>query len=158
MAFTDILITSIGRDLLYKNNGNGTFTEVSGSAGLSRSVAWHTGSTFGDFDNDGFLDLYVAAYIDIHSISLNEPAPICPDSGLPAFCGPIGLRPGRGILYHNNGDGTFRDVTQQAGLTAAKPAHSFTPIFADFDHDGKQDLFIANDSDPNLLFLNQGRG
>jgi len=78
---TDILITTIGRDLLYKNNGDGTFTDVSGAAGLSRDVAWHTGSSFGDFDDDGLLDFYVAAYVDIHSISLNEPAPVCPYSG-----------------------------------------------------------------------------
>ena len=157
-GYADILITTIGRDLLYRNNGNGTFTDVSVAAGLSRNVAWHTGSTFGDFDNDGFLDLYVAAYIDIHSLSLAEPAPVCPYSGLPAFCGPIGLKPDRGILYRNNGDGTFREVTTAAGLAAVKPAHSFTPVFSDFNGDGKPDLFIANDSDPNLLFLNQGNG
>ena len=157
-GLSDILITTIGRDLLYKNNGNGTFTETSSAAGLSQSVAWHAGSTFGDFDNDGFLDLYVAAYVDIHSISLNSPAPVCPYAGLPAFCGPIGLKPERGILYHNNGNGTFTDVTRQAGLMAAKAAHGFTPVFDDFDHDGKIDLFIADDSDPNLLFINQGNG
>ena len=157
-GYADILITAIGRDLLYRNNGNGTFTDVSSAAGLSRNVAWHTGSAFGDYDNDGFLDLYVAAYIDIHSLSLAEPAPVCPYSGLPAFCGPIGLKPDRGILYHNNGDGTFRDVTNAAGLASAKPAHSFTPVFDDFNGDAKPDLFIANDSDPNLLFLNQGNG
>ena len=157
-GYTDILITAIGRDLLYKNNGNGTFTEVSAAAGLSRSVAWHTGSTFGDFDNDGFLDLYVASYLDLSALSLSEPAPVCPYQGFPAFCGPIGLKPGRGILYRNNGDGTFSDVTQKSGLAAAKAAHSFTPVFEDFNQDGKPDLFIANDSDPNLLFLNQGNG
>ncbi len=157
-GYTDILITTIGRDLLYQNNGNGTFTEVSEKAGLSRNIAWHTGSAFGDFDNDGFLDFYVAAYIDIHSLSLKEPAPVCPDSGVPAFCGPIGLKPDRGILYRNNGDGTFTNVTMASGLAAAKPSHSFTPVFDDFNGDGKTDLFIANDSDPNLLFLNQGDG
>ncbi len=157
-GYTDILITTIGRDLLYRNNGNGTFTEVSAAAGLSRKIAWHTGSAFGDFDNDGLLDLYVAAYIDVHSMSLAEPAPNCPYSGYAAFCGPIGLKPARGILYRNNGDGTFRDVTAGSGLGAAKPAHSFTPLFEDFNGDGKPDLFIANDSDPNLLFLNQGGG
>ncbi len=157
-GYTDILITTIGRDLLYRNNGNGTFTEVSGPAGLSGKIAWHTGSSFGDFDNDGFLDLYVAAYVDIHSLSLAEPAPVCPALGIPAFCGPIGLKPDRGILYHNNRDGTFTDVTRASGLAAAKAAHSFTPVFEDLNADGKIDLFIANDSDPNLLFLNQGNG
>jgi hypothetical protein len=157
-GFSDILITSIGRDLLYKNNGDGTFTEVSAPAGLSQSVEWHTGSAFGDFDGDGWLDLYIASYMDLHSLSLKEPAPVCPYMGFDAFCGPIGLKGGRGILYHNNGDGTFTDVTQKAGLSEVRLAHSFTPVFDDFNHDGKIDLFVANDSDPNFLFLNQGDG
>jgi hypothetical protein len=157
-GYTDILITTIGVDLLYKNNGNGTFSEVGAAAGLSRNVEWHTGSAFGDFDNDGYLDLYVAGYSDIHAISLNEPAPVCPYMGFSAFCGPIGLPGGRGVLYHNNGDGTFTDVTQKAGLAAVKPTHAFTAVFDDFNQDGKIDLFVANDSDPNFLFLNQGNG
>src|SRR5581483_1745636 len=98
-GYTDILITTIGRDLLYKNNGNGTFSEVGKAAGLSRNVAWHTGSAFGDFDGDGYLDLFVAGYVDIHSLSLNEPAPVCDYQGLKVFCGPIGLKGEHGILY-----------------------------------------------------------
>ena len=157
-GYADILITTIGRDLLYKNNGNGTFSEVGSAAGLSRAVEWHTGSAFGDYDGDGYLDLYVAGYIDVHAITLNEPAPVCPYMDVPAFCGPIGLKGGRGILYHNNRDGTFTDVTKHAGLGAVKPSHSFTAVFDDFNQDGKIDLFVANDSDPNFLFLNQGDG
>ena len=76
----------------------------------------------------------------------------------PAFCGPIGLKGGHGVLYHNNGDGTFTDVTNAAGLGAVKPSHAFTAVFDDFNQDGKIDLFVANDSDPNFLFLNQGDG
>jgi enediyne biosynthesis protein E4 len=157
-GYTDILITTIGVDLLYKNNGNGTFSEAGSAAGLSRNVEWHTGSAFGDFDGDGNLDLYVAGYSDIHSISLNEPAPVCPYLGIPGFCGPIGLPGGHGVLYHNNGNGTFTDVTARAGLGAVKPSHAFTAVFDDFNQDGKIDLFVANDSDPNFLFLNQGNG
>ena len=157
-GYTDLLITTIGVDLLFHNNGNGTFSEVSQSAGLSRAVAWHTGSAFGDFDNDGFLDFYVAGYADIHAISLSEPAPVCKFLDIPGFCGPIGLKPEHGVLYHNNGNGTFTDVTQKSGLAAAKPSHSFTPVFDDFNGDGKIDLFVANDSDPNFLFINQGNG
>ena len=157
-GYSDILITTIGVDLLYKNNGNGTFTEVGGAAGLSRDVEWHTGSAFGDFDGDGYLDLYVASYIDIHSISLKEPAPVCQYKGISGFCGPIGMKGGHGTLYHNNGDGTFTDVTRKVGIAAAGLAHGFAAVFDDFNQDGKPDLFVANDSDPNFLFLNQGNG
>jgi enediyne biosynthesis protein E4 len=157
-GYTDILITTIGVDLLYKNNGNGTFSEIGSAAGLSRNVEWHTGSAFGDFDGDGYLDLYIASYIDIHSISLNEPAPVCPYQGISGFCGPIGLKGGHGVLYRNNGDGTFTDVTNRAGLGDQRLSHGFTAVFDDFNQDGKIDLFVANDSDPNFLFLNQGNG
>ena len=157
-GYPDILITTIGRDLLYRNNGDGTFTEVSAAAGLSRKVAWHTGSAFGDFDGDGWLDLFVTGYVDLDTFSLAEPAPVCDYLGKHVFCGPIGLKGTRGILYHNNGDGTFRDITKAAGLADVTPAHGFTVLAADFNQDGKTDLFVANDSDPNYLFLNKGDG
>jgi hypothetical protein len=155
---TDILITTIGRDLLYRNNGNGTFTEVGKAAGLSREMAWHTGSAFGDFDGDGNLDLFIAGYIDVQSLSLKEPAPDCDYMGLHVFCGPIGLPGTRGILYRNNGNGPFTDVTRAAGLANVRPTHGFTAVADDFNQDGRIDIFVANDSDPNQLFLNQGGG
>lgn len=157
-GFTDILITTIGRDLLYRNNGNGTFTDVSESAGLRNTTAWHTGSAFGDFDGDGYLDLFITGYIDIHSLSWTEPAPVCDYFGQHVFCGPIGLKGERGILYRNKHDGTFSDATQAAGLADVPPAHGFTAVTADFNNDGKLDIFVANDSDPNSLFINQGNG
>jgi hypothetical protein len=157
-GYTDILITTIGRDLLFRNNGNGTFTEVSKSAGLSQNIAWHTGSAFGDFDGDGNLDLFVTGYVDVHKFSFAEPAPVCDYEGLRVFCGPIGLPGERGILYHNNGNGSFSDITAKAGLANIRPAHGFTVVADDFNQDGKTDIFVANDSDPNFLFLNNGDG
>ncbi len=157
-GFTDILITTIGRDLLYRNNGNGTFSEVSQAAGMRDSTAWHTGSAFGDFDGDGNLDLFITGYMDIHSLSWNEPAPVCDYFGQHTFCGPIGLKGEPSVLYHNNGNGTFTDVSQASGIAKAPLAHGFTAVAGDFSGDGKLDIFVANDSDPNYLFLNQGNG
>src|SRR6202042_1335249 len=105
-GYTDILITTIGVDLLYKNNGDGTFTEVGKAAGLSQNIAWHTGSAFGDFDGDGYLDLFITSYVDLDTLSLVEPAPVCNYLGAPVFCGPAGLKGGRSALYHNNRNGT----------------------------------------------------
>ncbi len=157
-GFVDILITTIGRDLLYHNNGNGTFTEVSKRAGLRQSVAWHTGSAFGDFDGDGKLDLFITGYIDVHSTSFNDPAPVCDYQGQHVFCGPIGLKGEHSVVYRNNGNGTFTDVTAASGLAKVPPAHGFTALTGDFNSDGKLDILVANDSDPNYLFLNNGDG
>ncbi len=157
-GFTDILITSIGRDLLYRNNGDGTFTDVSQAAGLRPSPAWHTGSAFGDFDNDGYLDLFITGYVDLQAVSFKEPAPVCDYFGQKVFCGPIGLKGEHSALYRNNGNGTFSDVSKASGIADAPPAHGFTAVAADFNGDGKVDVFVANDSDPNYLFVNQGSG
>ena len=155
-GFTDILITNIGVDLLYRNNGNGTFTEVGRQAGLPQNPEWHSGSAFGDFDSDGNLDLFVTGYIDLRGMSFAEPAPVCNYFGQRTFCGPIGLPGTKARLYRNNGNGTFTDVTQRSGIAAGPPAHGFTAVTGDFNGDGKLDIFVANDSDPNRLFLNNG--
>jgi enediyne biosynthesis protein E4 len=157
-GYTDILITTIGLDLLFRNNGDGTFTEVGKAAGLSRKLAWHTGSAFGDYDSDGNLDLYAAGYVDIQTLFLTNPAPTCQYKGLQVFCGPMGLKGERDILYHNNGDGTFSEVTQHARVEDKSAFHGLAAVFEDFNGDGKVDLFVANDSDPNYLYLNLGNG
>jgi enediyne biosynthesis protein E4 len=157
-GYTDILITTIGVDLLYRNNADGTFTEVGRSSGLSQKPVWHTGSAFGDFDGDGKLDLFITGYIDIHSLSFSEPAPICDYQGKHVFCGPVGMKGEHSLLFHNNGNGTFTDVTAKSEIGAAPPSHGFTAVADDFNGDGKTDIFVANDSDPNLLFLNQADG
>jgi hypothetical protein len=102
--------------------------------------------------------LFVTGYVDVHSFSFQEPAPVCEYQGIRAFCGPVGLPGMRGILYHNNGNGTFTDVTREAGLADARPSHGFTAVADDFNNDGLTDIFVANDSDPNQLFLNKGHG
>ncbi len=157
-GFPDILITNIGRDLLYRNNGNGTFTDVSSHAGLSQTIAWHTGAAFGDYDGDGHLDFYVAGYVSVSELQLDKPAPVCLYRNLPVFCGPKGLKGETDILYRGNGNGTFADVTKASGVEDKDLRHGFTVVFDDFNHDGKIDLFVANDSDPNYLYLNQGNG
>ncbi len=157
-GFIDILITNIGVDLLYRNNGNGTFSEIGQAAGLSRDIAWHTGSGFADFDGDGFLDLFVAGYVDLQAQSWEDPPPRCKYRGVEGFCGPIGLKGQRGIYYHNRGDGTFINATTTAGLANVRQAHSFSVLADDLNNDGWPDLFVANDSDANFLFLNTGHG
>ena len=157
-GFTDILITNIGIDLLYRNNGNGTFSEVGKAAGLSQKVAWHTGSAFGDPDNDGDLDLYVAGYVDLQSLSWRNAAPVCQYKGIDVFCGPRNLRGESDLFYRNNGNGTFTEATQPAGLSDTSRYYGFAVLFEDLNGDGRTDLFVANDSCPNYLYLNLGNG
>lgn len=157
-GYPDILIANIGVDLLFRNNGDGTFTEIGRKAGLSRTIAWHTGAAFGDYDGDGRLDLYVAGYVDLGALQLDSSPPVCNYRGIPGFCGPKGLKGERDILYHNDAGGTFTDVTRKAGVEDKNLYHGFTVVFDDFNQDGKIDIFVANDSDPNYLYLNQGNG
>jgi enediyne biosynthesis protein E4 len=157
-GFTDILVTTIGVDLLYRNNGNGTFSEVGKTAGISQKVAWHTGSAFGDADNDGDLDLYVAGYVDPGALPWTGIAPVCQYKSLNVFCGPRNLRGEEDLFFRNNGNGTFTEATQQAGLADTNRYYGFAVLFEDLNGDGKPDLFVANDSCPNYLYLNKGNG
>jgi hypothetical protein len=157
-GFTDILITTIGVDLLFRSNHDGTFSEVGKVAGLKQQITWHTGSAFGDYDGDGNLDLYIAGYVDIMSLRLTAAPPVCHYNGLPVLCGPRGLKGEVDLLYHNNGDGTFKEMTREAGVTDSSAYYGFGAVFDDFDGDGKIDIFVANDSCPNYLYRNMGDG
>jgi enediyne biosynthesis protein E4 len=157
-GFDDLYVTYYGGNTLYHNDGNGTFTDVTSKAGV-KSHGWGMGCAFGDYDSDGHLDLYVANYLDVDISHLGEPgsAPNCTYRGISMFCGPRGLPGSRDALFHNNGDGTFRDVTEKAGID---PGHYFGlgVVFADYDRDGKPDIYVANDSTPSSLYHNNGDG
>ena len=154
----DILITAIGGILLYRNEGDGTFSEVGEDAGLGGARSWHTGSSFGDTDSDGDLDLFVAGYLELESLPIGGDAPVCDYRGLDVFCGPLELEAGTDALYRNNGDGTFTDVSGAAGIRGTPHRYAFTAVMEDFNHDNHLDIFVANDSAPNSLFLNVGDG
>jgi enediyne biosynthesis protein E4 len=156
-GYPDILVTNIGIDLLFHNNKDGTFSEIGRQMGLSRKIAWHTGAAFGDYDEDGRLDLYVAGYVDLSALHFDAQPPVCNYRGVSGFCGPIGLKGEADILYHSNGR-TFENVTAQAGVADKGLYHGFTVVFDDFNLDGRLDIFVANDSDPNYLYLNRGGG
>ncbi len=156
-GWTDLYITNYGRNTLYHNAGNGTFVDVTERTGVGKT-GYSAGATFGDYDRDGWLDLFVTNYIEFDPASPSAKGQGCSYKGVPVFCGPGGFQGGRNILYHNNGDGTFTDVTKAAGVEAREPHYSFTAVFEDFDADGWPDLFVANDSTANYLYKNLGDG
>jgi hypothetical protein len=158
-GFDDLYVTCVGPNHLLKNNGNGTFTDVTNTAGVG-DPRWSAGASFFDYDNDGKLDLYVANYVSFDFNNLPEfgKDKTCQYKGVAVQCGPRGL-PGDGdSLYHNNGDGTFADVTKKAGVTDPNGYYGMGVIASDFDEDGLIDIFVANDSTPNFLYKNQGDG
>jgi hypothetical protein len=152
-------VTCLGQNHLFKNNGNGTFTDVTQKANVG-DPRWSTGAAFVDYDNDGKLDLFVANYVDFDINHLPEfgKGPTCQFKGMAVQCGPRGL-PGAGdTLYHNNGDGTFTDVSKKAGISDPNGFYGLGVICSDFDEDGLIDIFVANDSTPNFLYHNNGDG
>src|SRR5205823_1012424 len=153
-GWPDLYVCNYGRNTLYRNNGDGTFTDVTESAGVGDS-RWSSSAAFADYDGDGWLDLYVVNYVAFDH--KNPPAPDCQYRGIRVHCGPKGLLPAADVLYHNNGDGTFTDVTRAAGMAVA-PAYGLGAVWGDFDNDGDLDLYVANDSMANFLFQNQGNG
>jgi hypothetical protein len=160
-GFDDIFLTYWGQNVLYKNNGNGTFTDVTRQAGLLGSTTrWGTGCTFLDYNRDGHLDLFVSNYVDFDYGKVPRPGekPFCYFQSVPVNCGPRGLPFARHSLYRNNGDGTFTDVSQAAGIANARSNYGLTAVAADFDEDGWPDIYVACDSSPSLLFLNNRDG
>jgi enediyne biosynthesis protein E4 len=160
-GFEDIFCTYYGQNRLYRNNGDGTFTDVTKACGLwNDQLRWGAGCSFLDYDRDGHLDLFVSNYVRF-SI---EHAPVpgdnvnCNWKGVPVECGPRGLPTGRHSLYHNNGDGTFTDVSEKAGIANATNSYGMTVVAADLDEDGWTDILVACDSTPSLLFMNNHDG
>ncbi len=160
-GFDDLFITYYGQNVLYHNNGDGTFTDVTERAGLRQeTVRYGAGCTWVDYDRDGRLDLFVATYLNTTLEKLPKPGenPDCRWKGVPVNCGPRGLPAGFVQLFHNNGDGTFTDVSRQSGVAAAARSYPMTAVAADYDNDGWPDIYVACDSTPSWLFRNQHDG
>lgn len=154
---TDLFITNFGPNVLYRNRGDGTFSDVTEKAGVAGGNIWHAGAAFGDYDLDGNLDLFVPGYLDFDAAK--PELKTCEYRGIKVHaCGPIGYRGAPDVLYRNNGNGTFSDVTAKAHVADAKLYFGFQAVFEDLDNDGKPDLFVGNDSNPNYFYRNKGDG
>ena len=159
-GWPDLLVTCFDGVVLYRNNGDGTFTDVTKQAGLGADHGWATGSAFGDYDGDGWADLFVSHYVDISldNLPIFGSSKTCQYHGVDVQCGPRGLKGLPDSLYHNNGDGTFTEVSESAGVSDPQKRLGLTAIWTDFDQDGHLDLFVTNDGQPNYLYRNDGAG
>jgi len=160
-GWEDLFAGFWGKSVLFRNKGDGTFEDVTRSAGvLEDKGAWTTGCTFLDYDRDGYLDLFAARYVDLDLETVPAPGENanCLWKGMPVFCGPVGLTGGTNRLLHNNGDGTFTDRSQESGILAPGRRYSITPVSCDLDDDRWPDIYVAVDSEPSLLFVNQRDG
>ncbi len=153
-GFEDLLVTNYGGAILYHNNGNGTFTDVTAKSGL-RTAGWMSSAGFFDYDNDGHLDLFILRYLD-WDFSKNKFCGSRVEGGR-SYCHPDNFPPIANYLFHNNGDGTFTDVSVKSRI-AASPGKGLGLAFADFNNDGRMDISVANDSMQQFLFLNNGDG
>jgi hypothetical protein len=162
-GWPDIAVTNYGKNRLYHNNHDGTFTDVAEKAGITLGN-WSSGVTWGDYDGDGRLDLFISGYIhfDRDHLPLSGSKDVgfsqCRFRGVASMCGPRGLKGEPDHLFHNNGDGTFTDVSVKAGVSDPDRFYGFTSIFVDLNDDGRPDLLVANDSVPNYLYINKGDG
>jgi len=157
----DLFITYWGQNVLYRNNGDGTFTDVTREAGLASSrTRWGAGCCFLDYDRDGHLDLFVSNYVDFRFDDVPKPGEkgTCNWKGVPVHCGPMGLKPCSHLLYRNMGDGTFKDVSDSAGIAGPPQTYGMTVAAADFDNDGWPDIYVACDSTNSLLYMNNRDG
>lgn len=157
----DLFCCFWGQNRLFRNHGDGTFTDVTRHAGLLQErVRWGAGCTFLDYDRDGHLDLFVCNYLQLAPDSIPSPdnTHFCQWKGVPILCGPRGLPGDTNLLYRNNGDGTFSDVSKAAGILTPGPRYSITAVSYDFNNDGWPDLYIAVDSEPSILFQNNHDG
>jgi enediyne biosynthesis protein E4 len=161
-GFDDLFCTYWGQNALYRNNGDGTFTDVTKQAGLWNDgpTRWGAGCTFIDYDRDGHLDLFVSNYLRFDFASIPKPGHDvnCYWKGIPVECGPRGLPFGSQHLYHNNGDGAFTERSKESGVAKAGPSYGMTALCADLDEDGWPDIYVACDSTPSLLFMNNRDG
>ena len=162
-GWPDIYVSNYGKNRLYRNNHDGTFTDVAEKAGVTLGN-WSTGATWGDYDGDGRLDLFVPGYV--HYDLANQPSQgaastsfsFCQFRGVKVMCGPRGLHGEPDHLFHNNGDGTFTDVSARAGVADTGGYYGLASLFVDVNGDGRPDLLVADDSTPNYLYLNKGDG
>ena len=162
-GWPDLYVANYGKNRLYHNNHDGTFTDVGEKAGIQLGN-WSTGPSFGDYDGDGKLDIFVPGYV--HYDVNNPPIPgskavgyaNCSFRGFQTYCGPRGLPGEPDHLFHNNGDGTFTDVSEKAGVNDKEHYYGFSSTFVDVNNDGKVDLVVTDDSSPNYLYMNNGDG
>jgi len=160
-GWDDLFCCFWGHNILFHNNGDGTFTDVTRKAGVyNENVHWGAGCTWLDYDRDGRLDLFVCNYIRLDPEGTRHPgdAATCQWKGVAVMCGPRGLAGDTNALFHNNGDGTFTDVSEKAGILKPGPRYSISAVSYDFDNDGWPDIYVAVDSEPSMLFRNNHDG